>query len=101
MKRKKLRRFGGAAVGDAALVKLVGCNFHDPGDFGGNENGVGTVRVGNGDFDGSALKILLATPEADTAFGHVLTGDDVIGEARPPDARFVGNFRALMLATIV
>src|SRR5579859_3060699 len=98
---KELRGLGGAAIGDATSVKLVFGDLHNPGDFRRNKNGVASRRIGNCDFDIGPLKILLTAPETDAALGHVFAGNDVVREARPPDASFVVDLGTRVFAAVV
>jgi hypothetical protein len=98
---RPLRGTGGAAVGDPALILLVFGDFDDPGDLRRNIDGIGARRVRDSDLDVSPLKILLAAPETQAAFGHVFAGNDVVGEARAANGSFVTDLGARVFTAVV
>jgi hypothetical protein len=92
---------GSGAVSDTTLVELVLRDFGDPNDFCWHENGVTPWRVGNGDFNGRALKIFLAAPKTEAAFRHVFAGYDIIGKARAANAGLVADLGARVFAPVI
>src|SRR6476646_3752402 len=101
MARRELGLFRGAAISGTTLVELVFGDFDDPCDFRRDKNGVASRRVGNRDFNIGPHKILLAAPETESTFGHIFAGDDVVGEARPPDAGFIIDPGTRVFAAVV
>ena len=56
-------------------------------DADGNENGAGTGSERHGDFGARAFGILIATAEADSAFGQIFADGNFFLEAAAANAR--------------
>ena len=72
----------------------------DEDDPGGDEDGGLAGLVRDGDFDEGLRVILLAALEAETAFGHVFAGDDVVSALGMTDAGGVADLNARVFAAI-
>ena len=70
------RLFGWLEVGGAVSEQAGGADGFGEDDADGDEDGAGSGREGNSDFDASALGIFIAAAKSDAAFGKIFADGD-------------------------